>query len=434
MSETAYTKLKYMQVEVKHSFYQSFGGINFMDADFRKSGFDELITGYLGHRSLIAQYNYSDVLKSLFFMFSIGGDVLDDLNNLREQMKDHPSLKICSPDTVEYVCQELRQNTVIVKTAKGTEHHINEHANFNKLLPALCVEGGVLDKKQSNTMDYDGHIADNTKTDNAFTYKKTQGYYPVVLSINKLPVYIQNRKGNTPENYNQLELIKQSFNRCKELDITVKKFRADACCYEKDTIAYLENEVTYYIRAEMNASLRIALEDEREWKAVMLGHRKVEVCSIEEPLFNDAKYRRIVAYRYKAEGQLNLADINGYRYYAIVTNDSADALSCIEFYNQRGCDGEHHFKELDYDFGWNKLPFDNFEMNTIYLYATVIAYLLFNIFKHHYAPKTTLVKTSMRLKNFILHFVTLTAKWIKTGRRHVLKIFTTKDYSSLWTT
>jgi len=151
-------------------------------------------------------------------------------------------------------------------------------------------------------------------------------------------------------------------------------------------------------------------------------------------MLHDAKYRRIVAYRYKAEGQLNLADINGYRYYAIVTNDSADALSCIEFYNQRGCDGEHHFKELDYDFGWNKLPFDNFEMNTIYLYATVIAYLLFNIFKHHYAPKTTLVKTSMRLKNFILHFVTLTAKWIKTGRRHVLKIFTTQDYSSLWTT
>ena len=426
-----------MQVEVKRSFYQSFGGINFMNADFHKSGFDKLITGYLGHRSLIAQYSYSDVLKSLFLMFSIGAEVLDDLNTLRAQMKDHPSLKICSPDTVEYVCQELKQNTDIVETSKGVKHHINEHAHFNKLLPALCVQGGVIDKKQSNTMDYDGHITDNTKTDNAFTYKKTQGYYPVILSINKLPVYIQNRKGNTPENYNQLELINQSLDRCKELDITIKQFRADACCYEKDTIVYLEqNEVTYYIRAEMNASVRIALEDEREWKPVMLGYRKVEVCSIEEQLFGDTQYRRIVAYRYKAEGQLTLTDINGYRYYAVVTNDpaagGADALSCIEFYNQRGCDGEHHFKELDHDFGWNKLPFDNFEMNTIYLYATAIAYLLFNIFKHHYAAKTTIVKTSMRLKNFILHFVTLTAKWIKTGRRYILKIFTTKDYSPLW--
>lgn len=406
-----------------------------MEADFSKSGIDQLITAHLGLRSITAQYSYADVLKSLFFMFSMGGEVLDDLNIVREQLQDHPSLKICSPDTVEYVCHQLIQSTATVKTAKGTEHHINEHTNFNKLLPELCLQGGMLDKKQSYTMDYDGHIIENTKIDNAFTYKKTEGYYPVILSINRLPVYIQNRNGNTPENYNQLELIKQAFNRCNELNIVLKKFRADACCYEKDTIVYLEkNEVTYYIRAEMNASLRIALEDETEWQSVMLGHRKVEVCSIEEPLFGDSICRRIVAYRYKAEGQLSLSDINGYRYYAIVTNDSADALSCIEYYNQRGCDGEHHFKELDYDFGWNKLPFDNFEMNTIYLYATAVAYLLFNIFKHLYAMKTQLVQTSMRLKKFILHFVTLTAKWIKTGRRYILKIFTAKDYSSLWAT
>ena len=30
-----------------------------------------------------------------------------------------------------------------------------------------------------------------------------------------------------------------------------------------------------------------------------------------------------------------------------------------------------------------------------------------------------MVQSQMRLKNFILHFVTLTAKWIKTGRRYI---------------
>ena len=109
-------------------------------------------------------------------------------------------------------------------------------------------------------------------------------------------------------------------------------------------------------------------------------------------------------------------------------------MSVIEFYNQRGCDGEHHFKELDYDFKWNKLPFDNMEMNTIYLYATIIGYLLFNASKQAFSHKLSFVKQEMRLKNFILHFVTLPAKWIKTARRWVLKIFTTKDYSPLWAT
>jgi len=181
-------------------------------------------------------------------------------------------------------------------------------------------------------------------------------------------------------------------------------------------------------------TLGIALEDETEWVSTMMNNRKVEVCSIAEKLFGSDKQRRVVAYRYKVKGQLTIDQTDGYRYSAIITNDLGYAQQCIEFYNQRGCEGEHHFKELDHDFGWNKLPFDNMAMNTIYMYTTTIAYLLFNIYKLRYATKTIFVNTKMRLKNFVLHFVTLTAKWIKTGRQHVLQIFTSKDYSLLFAT
>ncbi len=424
-----------MQVHVNPTFYQSFGGINFMEADYRRLGLEKVITQYLGLRNLTAVYSYSDVLKSLFYMFSIGGDVLDDLNTLREQLQDQPALKACSPDTVEYVCQQLRQPTREIVTDKQVKHLINEHDDLNRLLPALSLCGGTLNANQTYTLDYDGHIVENTKVDNARNYKQTEGYYPVVLSINKLPVYIQNRNGNTPESYDQLNLIRKTVTRCEELGLQLKKFRADACCYQKDSIEYLElNGLTYYIRAEMSAGLRIALEDEPEWEPVMLNNRKIEVCAIEEKLFGSQTFRRIVAYRYKVKGQLTIEDTNGYRYYAVVTNDTADALTCIEFYNQRGCEGEHHFKELDHDFGWNKLPFDNMEMNTIYMYATAIAYLLFTIYKHQYATKISFVHPTMRLKNFILHFVTLTAKWIKSGRRFILKIFTSKDYQPVFDT
>ena len=79
------------------------------------------------------------------------------------------------------------------------------------------------------------------------------------------------------------------------------------------------------------------------------------------------------------------------------------------------------------------------EMNTIYMYATIIAYLLFNIYKHRYAAIVDFIKPQMRLKNFILHFVTLTAnpdsyRGIKTGRQFVLRIFTPKDYSPIYAT
>jgi len=427
-----------MQVQVKAAFYQCFGGINFMEADFNVLDFKTLITQHLGSRSHQAVYSYADVIKHLLLMFAIGGDVLDDLNTLQAQLHDHPYLSICSPDTVEYVCNQLKTVTRCQLTDKGVQHHINEHEGFNKLLAVISVAGATLTTKEAYTLDYDGHILENTKQDNACNYRHTCSYYPVVCSINKLPVYMQNRNGNTPESYEHLGIVQQAIAHCRALQLKVVKFRADACCYEHKTLQWLEaNNVLYYIRADMNAGLRIALEDEPEWKPAMLGYRQVEVCSITEQLFGCKEpERRIVAYRYKVAGQLSIEDgSGGYRYYAIVTNDQqSSAQHCIAFYNQRGCEGEHHFKELDHDFGWNKLPFDNLATNTIYMYMTVVAYLLFNVFKMRYAKRCSFVRTEMRLKNFILHFVTLTAKWIKTGRQHILKLFTHKDYSAVWGT
>ncbi len=123
-----------MKVRVNTSIYQSFGGINFMEADFGRLGLSSVINQYLGYRSANAVYGYADILKHLYYMFAIGGEVLDDLNTLREQLQDHPFVRVCSPDTVEYACSQLRQPVVEVVTDKGVKHHINEHAGFNRLL------------------------------------------------------------------------------------------------------------------------------------------------------------------------------------------------------------------------------------------------------------------------------------------------------------
>lgn len=179
--------------------------------------------------------------------------------------------------------------------------------------------------------------------------------------------------------------MQQAIAQCEAVQLKVVKFRADTCCYELKMLRWMEkNHVLYYIRAERNASLRIALEDEPQRQSAMLDYRYIEVCSITEHLFCKKEIcRRIVAYCYKVAGQLRLEDgSEGCRYYAVVTNDEhSSAAQRIAFYNQRGCEGEHHFKELDHNFGWNKLPFDNLVANTIYMYMTAVAYLLFNIFK-----------------------------------------------------
>lgn len=187
-----------MQVQVKKSFYQSFGGINFMDADINAIGFSGIVAENIGSRSILAEYSYADLLKQILYSKTIGGDVLDDINTLKEKLQDHPQLKISSPDTIEYAFQELRKPSKTILTKTGKEHLVNEHKGFNQLSIKLCKKAGLLNSTKAHTMDYDGHIIENTKTDNAFTYKKSEEYYPVICSINKLPIYLQNFKWQHP--------------------------------------------------------------------------------------------------------------------------------------------------------------------------------------------------------------------------------------------
>ena len=58
-------KKSHMQVQVKKSFYQSFGGINFMEADITAIGFSDIVSQNVGHRSIQAEYSYARTSKFL---------------------------------------------------------------------------------------------------------------------------------------------------------------------------------------------------------------------------------------------------------------------------------------------------------------------------------------------------------------------------------
>ena len=82
MGELAGNKISSMQVQVNPTFYQSFGGLNFIEEDIKDIDFGSLVEETLRSRSLLAQYSHDDLLKNIFYSKLIGGDVLDDLTVL----------------------------------------------------------------------------------------------------------------------------------------------------------------------------------------------------------------------------------------------------------------------------------------------------------------------------------------------------------------
>ena len=99
----------------------------------------------------------------------------------------------------------------------------------------------------------------------------------------------------------------------------------------------------------------------------------------------------------------------------------------ITFYNERGA-SEKNFDIQNNDFGWSHLPFSFMAENMVFMMVTAML-KNFHLVRHISEKVKPLKKTS-RLKAFILHFVSVPAKWVRMGRQNVLNLYTNKTYYS----
>ena len=97
----------------------------------------------------------------------------------------------------------------------------------------------------------------------------------------------------------------------------------------------------------------------------------------------------------------------------------------ITFYNERGA-SEKNFDIQNNDFGWSHLPFSFMAENMVFMMVTAMLKNFYLV--RHISDKVKPFKKTSRLKAFILHFVSVPAKWVRTGRQNVLNLYTNKTY------
>ena len=114
--------------------------------------------------------------------------------------------------------------------------------------------------------------------------------------------------------------------------------------------------------------------------------------------------------------------------------NTAQKLTCTEkdiitFYNERGA-SEKNFDIQNNDFGWSHLPFSSMAANMVFMMVTAMLKNFYLYLVRHISDKVKPLKKTSRLKAFILHFVSVPAKWVRTGRQNVLNLYTNKTYYS----
>ena len=78
----------------------SFGGIIFADGILKKSLVYEMFKKYLPKRGASAQYNYVDLIRTMFLSNLCGGECAEDVEeNLRKELLHVKGLNLFSADT-----------------------------------------------------------------------------------------------------------------------------------------------------------------------------------------------------------------------------------------------------------------------------------------------------------------------------------------------
>ncbi len=412
-----------------------YGGLNFIYQAMNCVGLDKFIDEHLGFRSVVAKYSYSDIVYSLFGNTLTQGSFVADLEVLKDKYSKQVFNKIPSPDTVEYVCQELKTPTIIKQGDKGVVHQLNYNNKMNETLVALAVKTNQLSAEQSeNTLDYDNVIIEHDKQDAQYTYKKSKGYHPGIAFIGRLPVHIENHNGNTPARYEQAETLQRCFDNLHKYHIKIKNFRADSASYQKGVIELAEKEARYfYIRMMDFEDIREHCGQINNWDSVEINYEKKEVASIlYKPFKGDRQFRIAVTREKRKDGQIDMLSGSAYSYQGIITNNYVQTeKEVIEFYNQRG-DAENSNRYMLNDFNLHHLPFPDLSTNTVYIYLMAICAILFEWAKTVLVKnKTKAITLTMRVKAVCFHYITVATAFITHARKKILKVFSVQEYCIL---
>ena len=287
------------------------------------------------------------------------------------------------------------------------------------------------------TLDIDATEIISQKADAQWTYKKNQGYMPMVGHIAEVGMVVacDFRSGNTSPAKDNLAFIQQ----CKSAlprDCYIKALRIDAAGYQAKIIQYCEEQAIHYaIRAKMSASIKEYIEarEEKDWKPLI--HKNGEAsqhqsaCRTVHWISGHETPLTLVIQRKAIKGQIEL-DMDtatdstkltqqGYIYRCIVTDqeDWTDS-QIIHWYNQRGEDSENRIKELKIDFGGDVLPCSDFGANALYFMISALSFNLLALMRL-FLPEDLAHHRAITIR---WRLYAIAAKVVRTGRQIFIKM------------
>lgn len=413
-----------------------FGGLNFVleELDNRKVG--ELLNDNLPAMGCQSQYDWRDILYSLWSVFFCGGDCAEDLSgNFRPALSQTPFLKVPSPDRALGRLKQLAVPASLFPSPRSSRlHHFALNDRLSEVLLKVTNRLCGL-SRQPVTVDYDNTLCLAEKKDAEMTYHSAKGYCPGVAFVGSNVVYLENRNGGSDAMTLQDETLERMFQHLQAQGIKTSKFRADSASYTFRSLHVISSYAeSFYVKARMNEAVARALASIEQWGPVggkNTGLERGEV--LFTPFERTAKrekaeellqeYRIVATKEKRRDGQVNLFTGEAYQYSVIITNDfDSPAEEVVFFYNQRGTI-EKEFDVLKNDFGWDHMPFSRLEQNQVYLQLMALCRNIYHYIIRLFSNTFNGLRQNFRIKKFIFRFIAVPAQWIYKARQWHLRVY-----------
>jgi hypothetical protein len=317
-------------------------------------------------------YPESEHILALAANAFIGGDFMDDLEALREDVAIQKAIgrkDIPDPTTAADFCRRFTLGHILqFNRAMGQIHERVYH--LRPKLTAWTIDTDAKahevfgEKKEGAARNYNGLYS-------------LQAMYSFVHETEEM-IHCELRPGQTQPGAKAVAYLRRMR---RKIPTKIKEIylRSDSAFYNKEVIDYCEGESwSFSITADQTAPLRQLIENvvEENWKEDV-SHPGLWYSEIWYQPVGWSKSYRYLLRREKKEpkgGQGILFEPLGYKYYAVVTNRAGGVQELMELHDQRGS-AERRIGQFCAEF-MSHLPLGGFMANWVYMLCAQLAYNL----------------------------------------------------------
>jgi hypothetical protein len=421
------------------------------------------VPGSVGRHLRIKQrergFDEATYVESFLVLNAVGGDCLEDFDQLREdaglaEMLGHqiPSAEAArkflyqfhDEAKIEQAQRELPVERVAYIPGESTALEALSRVNQEMVqeLGRRCAEQKIA------TLDLDATIIESWKREAKVTYEGSSGYQPVLALWAEMNVVVADefRDGNVPAHQQLLPVAKRAF---QALPPTIQEryFRGDSACDEENLLSWLRDEtraegpqgvIGFAISARMNPRLHADIVEmsEAQWQFYSEDSAVIKECAeldsvLEENSENQfRKPLRHVALRIrKKQGEL-FADGSAVKHFAVVTNLwDWSPKKLLQWHREKAGTIEAAHAVIKNELAGGVMPCGRFGANAAWLRLAVLTYNVLTALKRLALPPELLTARPKRMRFLIFY---TPGKIIHHARRTLLRLAQTCNRFSNW--